>query len=66
MVHVSWYDAVAYCNWLSDQEGLTHPMLQWNANGANLKLEQQWLPFTNGGRVGVCLSGWFHKLVLLG
>ena len=22
MIGVSWYDAAAYCNWLSEQEGL--------------------------------------------
>jgi formylglycine-generating enzyme required for sulfatase activity len=24
VMHISWYDAIEYCNWLSEKEGLTH------------------------------------------
>jgi len=47
---VSWYDAIEYCNWRSEQEGLT-PVYRksgsdvtanWNANGYRLPTEAEW------------------------
>ncbi|MFM9950919.1 MAG: SUMF1/EgtB/PvdO family nonheme iron enzyme [Saprospiraceae bacterium] len=50
VIHVSWYDAVAYCNWLSGQRGLqkvysisgTNVAANWNANGYRLPTEAEW------------------------
>ena len=47
MVGAAWYEAVAYCNWLSEQEGI--PKEQWcyqpNASGEYVKEAMQ--PATN-------------------
>lgn len=50
VIEVSWYDAVEYCNWLSQQQGLTPAYTitgnnvtpNWNANGYRLPTEAQW------------------------
>ncbi|MTB52767.1 SUMF1/EgtB/PvdO family nonheme iron enzyme [Lewinella sp. W8] len=50
VVEVSWYGAVAYCNWLSERHGLT-PVYRvsgtavtpdWAANGYRLPTEAEW------------------------
>jgi formylglycine-generating enzyme required for sulfatase activity len=49
-VNISWFDAVAYCNWLSEKEGLTPAYaiagekVEWNrsANGFRLPTEAEW------------------------
>jgi formylglycine-generating enzyme required for sulfatase activity len=50
VIHVSWNDAVAYCNWLSEQHGYT-PVYRisgetvtanWGANGYRLPTEAEW------------------------
>jgi formylglycine-generating enzyme required for sulfatase activity len=50
VVNVSWFDAVAYCNWLSEKEGRTPPYtisgesVSWNsaADGYRLPTEAEW------------------------
>jgi len=49
-INVSWNDAVAYCNWLSEQRGLqkvytingANVTANWNASGYRLPTEAEW------------------------
>ena len=64
MNNVSWYDAAAYCNWLSRREGLPE-CYEPNEGGkyaAGMKIKPdalrlQWLPPAHRGGMGVCLPG---------
>ena len=51
VIHICWYDAVDYCNWLSEQHQLEkvyrvyengEVMANWNANGYRLPTEAEW------------------------
>ncbi len=50
VINVSWYDVVEYCNWLSEQQGLTKVYEingkaiapNWTANGYRLPTEAEW------------------------
>nr|WP_148270440.1 SUMF1/EgtB/PvdO family nonheme iron enzyme [Haliscomenobacter hydrossis] len=50
VINVNWFDAVEYCNWCSQQEGLqqvyrinkTEVDADWNANGYRLPTEAEW------------------------
>ncbi|MCK6690775.1 MAG: SUMF1/EgtB/PvdO family nonheme iron enzyme [Thermoanaerobaculia bacterium] len=50
VITVSWFDAIEYCNWLSEKQNLTkvykingdHVAADWNANGYRLPTEAEW------------------------
>ena len=61
---VTWYGAAAYCNWLSDREGLeaVYEPNEDKEYGPGMKLKAtlpatEWLSLTYGVGMGICLSG---------
>ncbi|MCK4797755.1 MAG: SUMF1/EgtB/PvdO family nonheme iron enzyme [Spirochaetes bacterium] len=72
-VEITWYGAVAYCNYLSEKEGITacYNLSDWscnfNNNGYRLPTEAEWeyAASNRGTTPGNQFSGWYNGINLI-
>ena len=73
VIDVNWFDAIGYCNWRSEMEGL-QPVYQidlqkvtpdWQANGYRIPTEAEWEYAAKGGQKKYLGSNMLYKFISL-